>query len=84
MTDIDLNFLARQNERLITEVSSLRDEVRVQGAMLLRLDNRVGGFDSRFGNLDTGNNLLLEELRAIHAQITRMNDRIRKLEDSGT
>jgi chromosome segregation ATPase len=75
MTDVDLNFLAHQIERLITEVSSLRDEVRVQGAMLMRLDTHVSG-------VDTGQNLLLDELRAIRNQINRMNDRIRKLEDS--
>src|SRR6202043_2429689 len=38
VTDPDLSFLTRQVERLITEVASMRDEVRVQGAMIMRLD----------------------------------------------
>jgi len=65
---IDLNFLARQLDRLITDVSSFRDELRVQGAMLRRLD--------------AGQTAVLEEMGAIRDQITRMNDRIRRLEDA--
>jgi hypothetical protein len=68
MTDADLNFIARQNERLIAEVSSLRDDMSVMTAIVLRLDGSQSA--------------LLAELRAIHSQIARMNDRIRKLEDS--
>ena len=67
MADPDLNFIARQNERILTELGSLRDEVRVQGAILLRADGTLSS--------------LLDEMRATHRQITRMNDRIRKLED---
>lgn len=72
MTDetVDLNFLARQNERLITEVSSLRDDMGVLTAIVMRLDSSQAA--------------LLVELRATHGQIARMNDRVRKLEDSGT
>lgn len=72
MTDetVDLNFLARQNERLITEVSSLRDDMGVLTAIVMRLDSSQAA--------------LLIELRATHGQIARMNDRVRKLEDSGT
>jgi hypothetical protein len=68
MAEPDLSFIARQLERVLTEVGGLRDEVRVQGAMILRLDGTITA--------------LLEEFRATHAQITRMNDRIRKLEDA--
>jgi hypothetical protein len=70
MTDVDLNFLAHQIERLITEVSSLRDDMGVSTAVVMRLDGTQSA--------------MLQELRAIHTQINRMNDRVRKLEDSGT
>lgn len=66
MTDADLTLLTRQNERLITEVGSLRDDTNVLTAIVLRLDGSMTA--------------LLQENRAIHSQITRMNDRIRKLE----
>jgi hypothetical protein len=61
-------FLARQIERVLDEIGSLRDEMHVQGAMIRRMDSTLG--------------LLIEEFRATHAQIARMNDRIRKLEDA--
>jgi hypothetical protein len=58
------------DERLIAEVSSLRDDMSVMTAIVLRLDGSQSA--------------LLAELRATHSQIARMNDRIRKLEDSET
>jgi chromosome segregation ATPase len=71
----DLHFLRAAAQRQQTDILSLRDEVRVQGAMLLRLDAGIS-------RLDTSHTLLLEEIRATHTQITRMNDRVRKLEDA--
>jgi hypothetical protein len=75
VADIDLNFIARQMERLITEVAAMRDDARVHGAILLRIDNTVARHQAMFGEI-------LDELRAVHMQITRMNDRVRKLEDA--
>jgi hypothetical protein len=69
LADPDLNFIARQNERMLAEVASLRDDMAVLTAMLMRLDGSHAA--------------LLQETRATHAQITRMNDRIRKLEAEG-
>jgi hypothetical protein len=54
MTDADLTFLTRQNERLITEVSSLRDDMNVLTAIVLRLDGSMTA--------------LLQENRAIHTR----------------
>jgi hypothetical protein len=71
----DLHFLQAAMRRQQTDILSLRDEVRVQGAMLLRLDAGIS-------RLDTSHTLLLEEIRATHTQIARMNDRVRKLEDA--
>ena len=70
LTDPDLNFFARQNERILTEIASLRDNMTVLTAMVMRLDGSHAA--------------LLQETRATHAQITRMNDRVRKLEAEGT
>jgi hypothetical protein len=64
MAEVDLNFLARQIERLIP----LCDDVAVLTAMVMRLD--------------ASQNALLQEVRAVHSQIARMNDRITKLEDA--
>lgn len=67
MTEPDLNFLAKQLDRVLTEIGTLRDEVMVLSAMVIRLDATVDG--------------LKQEIRAVHAQNTRHDARIRKLEE---
>jgi hypothetical protein len=69
MAKIDLAFLARQNERIMADNASMRDELRVQTAMITRLDGTVAG--------------LVQEVRAIHTWMARMDDRVPKLEDAG-
>jgi hypothetical protein len=69
MAKIDLAFLARQNERIMADNASMRDELRVQTAMITRLDGTVAG--------------LVQEVRAVHTWMVRMDDRVRKLEDAG-
>jgi hypothetical protein len=46
MTDVDLDFVAHQNERILTEMHSMcdemggmRDEIRALSALMLRLDS---------------------------------------------
>jgi hypothetical protein len=68
MADVDLNFLARQNERILHEISGVRDELRVQGAMIMRLEGAVAS--------------LSEQMHVVHNQIGRINDRLRKVEDA--
>ena len=36
MTDVDLDFLARQQDSILAEISGLRDDIRVLAATLLR------------------------------------------------
>lgn len=67
MTDADINFLARQSERIMSEIASLRDDAAVLTSIVLRLDGSMTA--------------VLQEMRATHTQIARMNDRIRKLDD---
>ena len=38
LADPDLNFIARQNERMLAEIASLPDDMAVLTAMLMRLD----------------------------------------------
>lgn len=66
MADIDLNFLAQQVERLIANDARQRDDMAVLTAMVTRIDGTLTA--------------VLNELRAMHTQIARMNDRIEKLE----
>jgi septal ring factor EnvC (AmiA/AmiB activator) len=66
MTEPDLQFLARQNERIINDLAHMRDSLDVLTAMVLRLETSI--------------TTVITELRAMQRQINRMNDRIVKLE----
>jgi hypothetical protein len=70
---VTLEFLARQLGQVLTDVGAMRDDVRVMSAILMR-------HDVSFEKSDATMTALLREVRAVHSQIGRMNDRIRKLE----
>jgi uncharacterized protein YoxC len=62
---IDLNYIGRSLDRLVTEVATMRDDITVLAAITSRLDHN--------------HSRLLDELRAIHSQISRMAHRADKL-----
>jgi predicted nucleic acid-binding Zn-ribbon protein len=64
---IDLAYIGRALQRLTTEVASLRDDMHVLTAIVQRLDNSQGR--------------MLEELRAMHSQYSRLSNRVRQLEE---
>lgn len=64
---VSLELLARQQERLITDVAGLRDDMRVLTAIVLRQENTLHS--------------VLDQLRAMVAQAQRTVDRVRKLEE---
>lgn len=70
---ISLEFLGRQQERLLGEMASMReemasfrDDMQVLTAMVIRLDGTIG--------------LVLKELRAMHSQHQRLANRVGRLE----
>jgi hypothetical protein len=68
IADVDLNLLARQNERILQNLAGVRDELRVQGAMIMRLEGAVAP--------------LSEQVHVIYNQSGRINDRLRQSEDA--
>ena len=75
---ITLEFIARQQQRVLDEIrtemrsvreemASFRDDMQVMSAMIMRLDGTVG--------------LVLTELRAMHSQHNRLANRVRRLEE---
>jgi hypothetical protein len=60
-----LEFLARQQDRMLAELASLRDDVNVLTAIVQRLDN--------------SHTRLLTEIRATHSQVSRDGERLRRL-----
>jgi hypothetical protein len=65
-TTVTLESLARQLDHMLTELSSLRDDVNVLTAIVQRLDN--------------SHTRLLTESRAIHSQVSRHGERLCRLE----
>ena len=61
-----LESLARQLNRMLADLASLRDDVNVLTAIVQRLDN--------------SHTMLLTEIRAIHSQVLRHGERLRRLE----
>jgi hypothetical protein len=64
---IDLGFIGQALQRLTAEVASLRDDMHVLTAIVQRLDNSQGR--------------MLEELRGMHRQYSRLSERVRQLEE---
>lgn len=64
---VTLDFLARQQARMLSELGSLRDDVAVLTAIANRQDGTLSG--------------LLAELRAMHSQHARLERRVRALEE---
>lgn len=71
---VTLEFLSRQITGLRDEVRSLRDDMSVLTAIVLRLDRDAARRDDR----DTD---ILNEMRAMVRQHQRFNERLRVLEE---
>ena len=69
-----LDFIAEQMRRLQADVRILRDDMDVVATMVRRLDHSIA-------RLDTNQALMLDELRAMHAQQQRTTARVRALEE---
>jgi hypothetical protein len=67
---VTLDFIAAQLQRVLSEIRILRDDVDVLAAIVRRLDNNQA--------------LMLDELRAMHAQQQRTAARVRALEERST
>jgi hypothetical protein len=62
----DLSLLARPQKQLLDEMAIMRDDMGVLLAIVQRLDGTVSG--------------LVNEIRATHAQQSRLDRRVRELE----
>jgi hypothetical protein len=76
MTEADLNFLVRQNERLITDVASLRGDMRVLTAVVMRLENTRERHEGLLADM-------LREIQTMSARSARADDCLRRLEEAG-
>lgn len=65
---IDLRFIGRQLKSINDRLGSLEDNMTVLTAMVIRMDSTMGG--------------LTNELRAIHSQHSRVQNRVKALENA--
>ena len=63
---VDLGLVARQQRQIMSDMGSLKDGMGVMMARLMRLDGTMSG--------------LVNEVRAIHSQHSRLSLRVRALE----
>jgi len=70
MAEVTLEFLAKQIERVLVDVASTREDVNVLTAIVMRQDTTMAA--------------LLTEIRGVHAQISRVQQRLAKLEKEPT
>ena len=66
MAEITLEFLAEQQAKILQEIATMRDDMRVLAAMVQRLDGTMTG--------------LVNEVRAEHSRYSRLDNRARALE----
>ena len=71
---VDLTFIGRALPRLTGDVASLRDDMHVLTAIVLR-------HDREFERLNTKLDDILEQLRAMVAQHQRTAERVHQLEE---
>jgi hypothetical protein len=64
----ELGLIARQQLTLLNEVGTMRDDMAVMMAILQRIDGTLSG--------------LVNEIRATHAQHSRLANRVKALEEA--
>ena len=70
---ITLEFFAEQQNRILAELGTVRDDLTVNSAITRRIDSTVGHIDAILA-------AILDELRALHAQHARFDHRLRQME----
>lgn len=78
---VDLAYIGRALQRLTTDVAALRDEMRVQTAMIQRQDAAIVRLAASIAGQDATLEAMLEQLRAMVAQHQRTADRVPQLEE---
>ena len=72
--NVTLDFLGAQMERMLADQAAMRDDVRVLTATALRHENTLKSMAEEMRDI-------LAQMRAMVAQHSRFNDRLRRLEE---
>lgn len=74
---VTLEFLAAQQRRMLDEMASMRDDIKVLTAIALR-------HETTLLRLDETMNGMLQQMRAMVAQHSRIVDRVRSIDERVT
>ena len=77
---VTLEFLAEQQQRILSELAAMRDDMRVLTALTMRVDNSYARLDSNHGMLLNEMREVRQELRAMHSQHMRFAARLARVE----
>ena len=66
---VDFGLISRQQRQVVSDMASLKDDMVVMMAILMRLDGTVSG--------------LVNEVRAQHSPVSQLGSRMRTLEMAG-
>jgi hypothetical protein len=72
---IDLTYIGRALDRLTQEIATMREQMIVQTASIIRLDNTVSGQGAELRALISLTNRMLDRLRRVEERVDALKDR---------
>lgn len=72
---IDLTYIGRALDRLTQEIATMREQMTVQTASIIRLDNTVSGQGAELRALISLTNRMLDRLRRVEERVDALEDR---------
>ena len=72
---IDLTYIGRALDRLTQEIATMREQMTVQTASIIRLDNTVSGQGAELRALISLTNRMLDRLRRVEERVDTLEDR---------
>ncbi|MBV8736387.1 MAG: hypothetical protein JO007_03845 [Alphaproteobacteria bacterium] len=75
---IDLTYIGRALDRLTQEIATMREQMTVQTASIIRLDNTVSGQGAELRALISLTNRMLDRLRRVEERVDALEDRAKQ------
>jgi hypothetical protein len=72
---IDLTYIGRALDRLTQEIATMREQMIVQTASIIRLDDTVSGQGAELRALISLTNRMLDRLRRVEERVDALKDR---------
>jgi hypothetical protein len=80
---VTLEFVARQLRRVIDDIGALKDEMRIQTAVILRLEHDATHRDERVAAMLNQMPVMVSQHLRFTDRLAGLDDRLRSLEEEG-